>query len=311
MKTSVLIIGGNGYIGSRLRQYLAQSHSVVSIDSGWFNRDSSSLIMDYRDVTPELLDEFDAIVLLAGHSSVNLCNGDIKAPWLNNVTNFENLVSKLNKQHLLIYASSASVYGNSEPGQLHTEDYINFNPVNNYDITKYTLDLQAQLEIDAGKSIIGLRFGTVNGWSPNLRTDVMINAMFDSAKRNKQIVVTNKHISRALLGIEDLCRAIDKCLGAQHPEFSGIYNLASFNTTVDEISQIVSKELNVPIEDRGTTSGAYDFGLDCTKFKKRFSFEFQETPYSIVQSLVNGYNSCQIERRDEYITYEWKKYDKF
>jgi UDP-glucose 4-epimerase len=310
MKQSVLIIGGNGYIGSRLRQVLSQYHTVDSIDSGWFNRDSTSLIMDYRDVTPELLNEYNVIVLLAGHSSVNICNGDIKAPWLNNVTNFENLLTKLNNNHLLIYASSASVYGNSEPGQMHVEENINFNPVNNYDITKYTLDLKAQLAIESGKNIIGLRFGTVNGWSPNLRTDVMINAMFDSAKRNKQIIVTNKHISRALLGIEDLCRAIEACICTQHSTFSGIYNLASFNTTVGEISQIVSRELDVEIEDRGVTDGAYDFGLDCSKFEKRFSFKFLETPYTIVQSLVDGYDKCRIERRDEYITYEWKKYDR-
>ena len=135
----------------------------------------------------------------------------------------------------------------------------------------------------------------------------MINAMFDSAKRNKQIVITNKHINRALLGIEDLCRAITECINKKH---TGIYNLASFNTTVDEISQIVSKELDVPIEDRGITSGAYDFGLDCSKFKTTFNFEFKETPYTIVQSLIQGYDNCRIERRDDYITYEWKKYDK-
>lgn len=309
MKKSVLVIGGNGYIGSRLRQVLSQDYSCDSIDTGWFNRDEKTLIMDYRDLSPELLNVYDIIILLAGHSSVNICNGDIKAPWLNNVTNFEELIPKLSNHHLLIYASSASVYGNSKPGQLHKESDVNFTPVNNYDITKYTLDLNAQLAIDSGKKIIGLRFGTVNGWSPNLRTDVMINAMYDSAIRNKRIIVTNKHINRALLGIEDLCRAIQSCINAQNPT-PGIYNLSSFNTSVDEISTVVSNKLSVPIEDRGTSLGAYDFELDCSLFEKTFNFKFLETPATIVDSLVARYNECCIERRDEYITYDWKKYDK-
>ena len=301
---NVLIIGGNGYVGSRLRQVLGKIYTVASVDCCWYNYDAASIGKDYHTLTEEYLSTFDAVVLLAGHSSVASCNGAIQSPWLNNVTNFTNLLAKLKSNNIpLIYASSASVYGNSLPGELFTENSKQFIPVNNYDCTKYTLDLEAKLAIANGQTVMGLRFGTVNGWAPNLRTDVMINAMYTSAQSQGKITVTNKHINRALLGIEDLCRGIAHCIELP---MAGIYNMASFNTTVDHIATTVAEKLNVPLIDKGTTANAYDFGLDTALFQKTFGFTFTETPATIIDSLINKYAESHCERRDNYMVYQWE-----
>lgn len=302
--TNVLIIGGNGYIGSRLRQVLAENYTVDSIDCCWYDYDTTSTRTDYHNLTAEQLKKYSAIILLAGHSSVASCNGNIQGPWLNNITNFTDLLGKIAQDTLLIYASSASVYGNSKPGEYHSEARKQFIPVNNYDITKYALDLEAQLAIEQGRNVIGLRFGTVNGWSPNLRIDVMINAMYDSAVRQGKITVFNKHVNRALLGIEDLCRGIHRCIEQPVP---GIYNMASFNTTVERIADDVATKLNVPIVDKGSTADVYDFGLDTGLFQQTFNFTFKETPASIVDSLIKKYNQAKTARRDNYIIYQWEK----
>jgi nucleoside-diphosphate-sugar epimerase len=302
---NILIIGGNGYVGSRLRQVLAQDYTVESVDCCWYNYDETSNRTDYHKLTQEYLEQFDTVVLLAGHGSVASCNGDIQSPWLNNVTNFTDLAAKLSWKNIpLIYASSASVYGNSLPGQLFVESNKRFIPVNNYDITKYTLDLEAQIAINQGQTIMGLRFGTVNGWAPNLRADVMINAMYNSAQSQGKITVTNKHINRALLGIEDLCRGVAHCI--ERPQ-AGIYNMASFNTSVENIANAVAEQLNVPLIDKGTTANAYDFGLDTTLFQQTFGFTFTETPVTIVDSLIKKYEQSHVERRDNYMIYQWEK----
>jgi len=116
--------------------------------------------------------------------------------------------------------------------------------------------------------------------------------------------VTNKHINRALLGIEDLCRGITHCI--ERPQ-AGIYNMASFNTSVENIANAVAEQLNVPLIDKGTTANAYDFGLDTTLFQKTFDFTFTETPTTIVDSLIKKYNSAHIGRRDNYMIYQWEK----
>ncbi len=229
----VLILGGNGYIGSRLRQVLREHHFVKSNDICWHAYDETSDRRDYHKLTQEELAEFEVIIVLAGHSSVPSCIGDLPGPWLNNVTNFTDLLDKTTDQ-LIIYASSASVYGNSKPGEQHKETNTHFTPVNNYDVTKYALDQQATIANLRGKQVIGLRFGTVNGWAPNLRVDVMINSMYHSVQNSRGIQVMNRQISRAMLGIEDLCKAVLRCIERPVP---GIYNLASFNSTVGEIAQ--------------------------------------------------------------------------
>ena len=298
----VLILGGNGYIGSRLRQVLREHHFVKSNDCCWFAYDETSDRRDYHKLTKEELAEFEVIVVLAGHSSVPSCKGDLPGPWLNNVTNFTDLLDKLDDQ-LVIYASSASVYGNSAPGERHKETNTHFTPVNNYDVTKYALDQQATIANLRGKRVIGLRFGTVNGWAPNLRVDVMINSMYHIVQMGTGIQVMNKHISRAMLGIEDLCRAVICCIKQPTP---GIYNLSSFNATVAEIADAVSKKLGADSIDRGATINANDFALDTSLFQQTYDFTFKETPATIVDSLIESYEQSTPQWRDKYIIYNWE-----
>lgn len=298
----ILILGGNGYIGSRLRQVLREHHFVKTNDIGWHAYDETSDARDYHKLTREELAEFEVIIVLAGHSSVPSCQGDLHSPWLNNVTNFTDLLAKTTDQ-LIIYASSASVYGNSLPGEQHKETNTRFTPVNNYDVTKYALDQQAIIANQQGKNVIGLRFGTVNGWAPNLRVDVMINSMYHSVQDGRGIEVMNSRISRAMLGIEDLCQAVLHCIKQPMP---GIYNLASFNSTVGEIAQAVSLKLGVDIVNRGVTANAYDFRLDTTLFAETFDFIFAATPSSIVDSLISNYQQSTPQWRDKYIIYNWE-----
>jgi nucleoside-diphosphate-sugar epimerase len=302
---NVLILGGEGYIGSRLQQVLREHFIVDIVDDCWHHGclNPSVIRKDYADLTSEFLSNYKTIIVLAGHSSVKSCDGDIKNSWLNNVTNFDELLRKVTTQ-LVIYASSASIYGNSKPGEMHKESTVNFLPVNNYDITKYSLDLLAQLAIDNGKTVIGLRFGTVNGWSPNLRTDLMINSMFRSAMTKSIVEVSNKHINRAILGIEDLCEAIKVCIDSPK---SGIYNLSSFNSSVEEIANVVSKKLNVPIIDNGNTAGVYDFNLDNSYFCNTFDFKFKQTPETILDNLLEKYTGSYFGRRDKPIIYNKEK----
>jgi nucleoside-diphosphate-sugar epimerase len=298
----VLILGGNGYIGTRLKEVLRQLHFVKTNDICWFNHDETSDRRDYHKLTKKELAEVEVVIVLAGHSSVPSCNGALPGPWLNNVTNFTNLLDKLDDQ-LIIYASSASVYGNSTPGERHKETNKIFVPVNNYDVTKYALDQQAIIANLNGRRVIGLRFGTVNGWAPNLRVDVMINSMYHSVQMGTGIQVMNKQISRAMLGIEDLCRAVNRCIERPVP---GIYNLASFNATVGEIAKAVSAKLGVDIVDRGATVNAYDFALDTRLFEQTFDFTFTATPATIVDSLIQNYTQSTPQWRDKYIIYNWE-----
>ena len=178
MMSNILLIGGNGYIGSRLQEVL----NVDVIDTNWFGDGDLHWSGDYKDLTSKYYESYDTIILLAGHSSVKMSEGNLNSCFNNNVRNFIDLIEKLDKQKL-IYASSSSVYG-SVGGKTVNEKYYGFEPYNQYDISKHTADLYAQ---KSNVEYYSLRFGTVNGCSPILRTDVMINAMVSSALRDGHI----------------------------------------------------------------------------------------------------------------------------
>ena len=273
----ILIIGGNGYVGSELKILLSEYYDVEVY---------GKKEQDFNLLTKDFLSKYTHIILLAAHAGVLVCDGPLQGVWNNNVRNFKNLTDKLDNNQKLIYASTVSVYGdNFKNKTAFTEDMITYSFVNNYDLVKITLDMLATGMIQNGKKIIGLRFGTVNGKSPIFRTDVMINSMVYSALTDGVINITNKDVKRPILALKDLSRALHKIISTDF--IPGIYNLASFNSTVGEIADTVGKILNIPVVDRGRTE-TYNFIVDCSKFEKTYNFSFTET----IESITNEVKIC-------------------
>jgi nucleoside-diphosphate-sugar epimerase len=302
MTKKILIIGGNGYVGSRLIHDLQNKYDMHSVDLCWFGQDLDySIREDYKNLTKDYVAQFETIILLAGHASVKMCDGELSASWSNNVSNFIGLVKKLDKSQLLIYASTGSVYtaGNAVSTE---ESFIDFKPNNNYDITKYSLDMHALSFIKDGYNIVGFRFGTVNGWSPNCRDDVMINSMTRRSIEQGTISINNKNIMRPILGITDIVRAVDTVI--QNP-ITGIYNLASFYTTVDDISSKVSGILLTTIQENPDIVGVYNYVMDVEKFRNTYNFSFNETVDTIVTELVNQFGQVvTFSNRNQFVKYE-------
>jgi len=306
----ILIIGNEGYIGSLLFQKLQADFSVDGIDTCWFgNRNTITLKLDYKDLTETQLSCYDVIILLAAHSSVKMCLGNPIFSHNNNVNNFLELISKLeniknSKRIKLIYASSSSVYGNTKE-KPYDESSIVFKPHNNYDSTKFINDIYAEL---SSVEFYGLRFGTVNGFSPVVRNDVMINSMLSSAFKNGHIKLYNKDIFRPILGTNDLYRAIKAIIDSDEDN-RGIYNLASFNTNSGDIAKSVSLMVGVEIieidtHDENNKNTLYNFSIDSDKFKNTFDFNFNETVDSIVSGIIENKSTLIETNRNEVISYE-------
>lgn len=262
----VVTIGGNGYIGTALRQHIKTDVIDLTDISKW--RSSR------WDV-----DNYGTIILLAGHSSMPMGRDDPNGAWYNNVENFKRLLDNLRDDQRLIYASSASVYNGIKA--ISSEDCAEFHPMNMYDLTKYTID---QLAILARKHTYGLRFVTVNGWSPVLRVDLMLNKMVEDAKEKGVVTIKNAKLTRPLLGMQDLCRAVKKIVDSKQ-DFRGIYNLCSFNGhTIEDYAVAVTEKFGGQVEDLGDEPH-YVYGADTRKFQEVYNFQFTETIDSILESL--------------------------
>jgi nucleoside-diphosphate-sugar epimerase len=320
----LLVIGGTGYIGTKLIDYLREQTklSIVVVDSENYNgslqkRDDIHYITaKFQDLPKSFYSEFSDIVLLAGQGSVSNSKNVLNVID-NNVRNFAWLLEVITSEQKLIYASSSSVYGRTHNKEVDEEfsKTSGYEPYNYYDWSKQTIDQLAEL---SGKQYYSLRFGTVNGFSRNLRNDVMINSMSFNAKKNGKIFVSNNNVNRPILGVNDLSRAIWTIIQNGHKDLSGIYNLNSFNATVGEIATRVSEIWNVPCENLDTTkttqivnfklqTKSYDFKIHSTKFITAFNFKFSDTLNSITQELIDKWNQIEHHQNrldDNFISYK-------
>jgi nucleoside-diphosphate-sugar epimerase len=302
LQDKTLIIGGNGYIGSSLYNYLKQDGvDVHCVDLCLYEPDLGFCFkIDFRHLPITYFKDFETIVLLAGNSSVKSCEGNQISSLKNNVENFLLLLEKI-KGKRLIYASSSSVYGNTY-NEVATEANRVFTPITTYDLTKQIIDYYIQLY---DVEYYGLRFGTVNGYgfSKTVRQDIMINAMVKCSKETGVLNCINPEVNRPILDINDLCRAVYQIMKCNKDQ-RGLYNLASFNGTVLEISKAVSELCKSTIltkHEKGQL--LYDFKISSEEFSDRFDFTFLGTPDRIVRSLLENYDRIQFTNRSKELTY--------
>lgn len=287
----ILLLGGNGYIGSRLYTHLKlKNYSIDNVDLCWYGKIfPETIVENFDNLSISFLNQYTHIILLAGFSSVGMCK-NLHDTVTNNITYFNNLVNKLNENQVLIYASSCSVYGNGE--KVLTESDPLSPPLNNYDFSKQTIDYINNLSLN--KKCIGLRFGTVNGYSPNLRTDLVINSMTINSLEQNKIFVSNGNIKRSLLGLNDLCGAIEKILVTEHIK-SDIYNITSFSNTILDLAKNIQSINNCKLEVNENLSTSYSFTVTNHKFESVFKFKFQDNVESIYNEIKDNYNCLKLK----------------
>ncbi len=300
----ILLIGSHGYIGTRLYDSLSSLFDIDTVDLLWFSnnyRCENHLLQDFRTLTKNQLNQYETVILLAGHSSVKMCENNLSSAFYNNVANFLSLAQKLKPSTKFIYASSSSVYSGSGKTYV-TEEHQEYCPKNYYDLTKSEIDNYARLIPNL--QYYGLRFGTVNGYSRNLRNEIMINSMVSNAKKFNKISVNNPSVHRPILGMSDLCEAIKAIIIHGDMSKKGIYNLASFNSTVGEIAYGVSRLIHVPMFFGPDIDNVYDFSMSVKKMEDVFGFRFQESIKSITLDLYSQWDTAVLGDRNKPVVYE-------
>ena len=76
----------------------------------------------------------------------------------------------------------------------------------------------------------------------------MINAMVNSAMNDGHIKLYIKDTMRPILGINDLCGAVKTIVNSDEDK-RGLYNLASFNKTAEQIAYEVADVMSVEVKE--------------------------------------------------------------
>ena len=139
-------------------------------------------------------------------------------------------------------------------------------------------------------SVICFRQGTVCGYSPRMRLDLVVNTMFKSAVAEKVITVNNPSIWRPILSIQDAASAYIRAIESNE-KVSGIFNIASGNYTLGEIGDLVKAaveeelkfEVALIIKD---TQDMRNYKVSIEKARNVLSFKPRHDVDSIVRDLI-------------------------
>lgn len=243
----IVIVGGAGYIGTKLtKTLLDRGYDVTVVDLFWFgnNLDKRANIIkkDVFDITENEIKNFDVVVFTAGLSNDPMAEFSPSENFVSNSSAPAYLayIAKKAKIPKMIYASSCSVYGYTVE-----ELYDETGPTQAqypYGLSKLQGERSVIEMVDSDFSVIAFRKGTVSGWSPRMRFDLVVNAMFKSAITNKKITVNNPAIWRPILAIDDCITGYVRAIESDN-KISGVFNIASGNYTVGEIGDIVASRI--------------------------------------------------------------------
>ena len=250
----ILVAGGAGYIGSYLIPVLLErGYSIDVVDLMWFgNHLPENVSVAKKDLfkcEKEDLKPYDQVIFLAGLSNDPMAEFNPSMNFIFNAAlpSYMAFVAKKAGVKRFIYASSCSVYGYTI-NELYDEN----SPVTcgyPYGISKLQGERGVLQLQDNNFSVIALRKGTVCGYSPRMRLDLIVNTMFKSAINEKKITVNNPSIWRPILDIRDAATAYLRAIQADY-SLSGVFNVASGNYTVGQVGDLVKFELERLVDDK-------------------------------------------------------------
>jgi len=307
----VLVVGGAGYLGSILaRKLLSKGFKVRVLDILMYGIQPIEELLnnslfefvegDIRHITTlvRALDGVDCVVNLAAIVGDPACKGKpedaIETNFLANKVLAE--ACKYHQINRFLYASTCSVYGAGE-GDRELSEESPINPVSLYARSKIRSEEGILAIVDENFSPAILRMGTLYGYSPRMRFDLVVNTMTKSAVVDKRIHVHNGGIQwRPLLNINDAANAFVQCLGSPLNKIKGeIFNVGSLeqNYQIIQIAEIVKRCIpgsKLVIEQEAVDSRNYfvSFKKIENTLKFKVSRSLKEEILTIKKSIKKG-----------------------
>jgi nucleoside-diphosphate-sugar epimerase len=226
---------------------LDQDHQVRVVDLGYFGLDHidgrAELIPgDILDFDKDWLVGVEAVVHLAGLSNDPMAEFSPRLNYMLNAAG-TGIVAQATKEAgigRLIFASTCSVYGTDD--QEAVDEDRPANPPYPYAISKLMAERALGCLADDDFRPIIFRKGTVVGWSPRMRFDLVTNAMVKSAVTQRTIVIHNPDLWRPLIDVEDVARAYLAALESD-PSTTGVFNISTRNYGLLELGETVAATL--------------------------------------------------------------------
>lgn len=252
MKSTVLVTGAAGYLGSVLCEHLLDADfQVVGLDSLRYGQHSLfHLCADPRfefvhgdvrdqDLMCRLVGRADVIVNLAAVVGAPACDRD---PWLAREVNL-GAVRLLNQmrspQQLVLQPTTNSGYG-AQSGDVFCTEETPLEPISLYGRTK----VDAEAELLGSPNAISLRLATVFGVSPRMRLDLLVNHFVYAAVTDRYLVIFEGDFKRNYVHIRDVAEGFLHCIANRDHMVGNAYNLGL------DAANLSKKELALKVKEQ-------------------------------------------------------------
>jgi len=268
----ILITGSAGFIGFHLALfYLKKNKKVIGIDNlnnyydVKYKHDRLKILKKYKNFifikidlknksSLKKLDKFgkkiENVIHLAGQAGVRFSIINPSTYIKNNIEAYIYLLEyfRLKKNiKSILYASSSSIYGDTNHKNLKSENMISV-----YAVSKKTLEHISSVYNHIYKmNFIGMRFFTVYG--PYGRPDMSIFKFFNNIQNNKKIDIYNfGNHSRSFTYISDIVENIDRLIDHTNKKkktFNEIVNIGNpKSVALKYVINLIEKKFNKKIK---------------------------------------------------------------
>lgn len=249
----ILVTGGAGYVGCILvRELLSKGEAVRVFDKLLFGedglqevRDKVELIEgDLRYFDEAILDGIDSVIHLAGLSNDPMAEFNPKANHEMNTVATEVLANACKRRGIrrFVFASTCSIYDKG----LYVEDVLldeesDVRPRAAYAVSNYEAERALLAMADDRFCPVILRKGTLYGFSPRMRYDLVVNTFVKDALMNGSLkVFCGGEMWRPLVDVTDAAKAYICCVEAPELKVHGqIFNLVFKNYRILELAHWV------------------------------------------------------------------------
>jgi nucleoside-diphosphate-sugar epimerase len=255
----VLVIGGAGYVGCVLvEELLKRGYAVKVFDRLIFGeqglqgvRDRIELVVgDMRAMEAGVFADVSSVVNLGGLSNDPTAEFNPKANYEMNTVATEH-AGKLAKEAGVtryLFASSCSIYDQGVEdleADLILDETARVSPRAAYSSSKYEAEQRLLPMADEQFCPVVLRKGTVYGYSPRMRFDLVVNTFLkDALTRGRITVHYGGEMWRPLVDVRDVARAYIACMEADVDKVRGqIFNVIYRNMRISELALRVKETL--------------------------------------------------------------------
>ena len=317
----VLVTGGGGYIGAVLcKQLIGAGHRPVVLDRFFWGKaplnglDVEMLAGDIRHLKMEWFKGIDAVCHLGGLSNDPTAEYNTEANWQMNTVATEQLVAMCKKAGIgrFTFASSASVYDTESSAHdvsrspIMCDENTQLSPRGAYSLSKHEAEKIILSAVDKDFSPVIFRQGTVYGYSPRMRFDLVVNTFIkDAVLFHRLFLHGGGWMWRPLVDVVDVARVHVMALEVPTDVIKGqVFNVLEENYQVRQLAMLVAGSLSLltpPIQvqlvEAPLPKIVRNYRMSNAKLSRALNFTPSRT---VLESIQDMLQRLPLEKIDEF-----------